>query len=73
MKKKNLKNLHVNKSTVSNLNSLTGGALWITRFCPKPQQTETGCSQLAECDSIQICTANICKTNELDTQTRPIC
>ena len=72
MKKRNLKSLQVNKSTISNLNEMYGGAR-ITRICPLPQITKTGCSQLMACDSIEACTANVCKTNELDTETRPIC
>ncbi|KAB8154921.1 hypothetical protein EZY14_003310 [Kordia sp. TARA_039_SRF] len=81
MKKKNLKSLRLQKSKVSRLNqhSVSGGDIIIIatlrRPCPVPvpQQTVTTCSGAAECDSRQICTANICKTNELDTNTRPIC
>lgn len=79
MKKKNLKSLNINKSTVSSLNqqNIRGGAYRSIFICPipvpLPQQTKTGCSQLMACDSIEACTAAVCKTNELDTETRPIC
>ncbi|PTX62368.1 hypothetical protein C8N46_103468 [Kordia periserrulae] len=80
MKKKNLKSLRLQKSKVSHLNQhvVSGGDIIIIipsyrRICPEPQQTVTTCSGAAECDSMQICTANICKTNELDTNTLPIC
>jgi hypothetical protein len=78
MKKKNLKSLRLQKSKVSRLNQqMIGGTdiiiIATLRRCPIPQQTVTTCSGAAECDSRQICTANICKTNELDTNTRPIC
>ncbi|AXG70806.1 hypothetical protein KORDIASMS9_03052 [Kordia sp. SMS9] len=79
MKKKKLKNLSLTKSTVSHLNQkhIIGGARISIFICPipfpLPQQTETGCSQLMECDSVAACTANVCKTIELDTETRPIC
>ncbi|WP_040559315.1 hypothetical protein U8527_10985 [Kordia algicida OT-1] len=81
MKKKSLKSLHVHKTTISNLNqqAISGGdiivIITLRRPCPipVPQATVTTCSRFAECDSMQICTAAVCKTNELDANTRPIC
>ncbi|WP_430412857.1 hypothetical protein [Kordia sp.] len=79
MKKKNLKSLHVKKATISNLNmyTISGGTdIFITsiiRTIPIPQATATTCSKYMECDSIAACTAHVCKTNEFDTETRPIC
>lgn len=79
MKKKNLKSLYVKKATISKLtrNVISGGTdviiTSIIRTIPKPQATETTCSKFMECDSIAACTANVCKTNEFDTETRPVC
>lgn len=78
MKKKNLKSLRVKKSTISSLNQqfIIGGTNPIAimiRTIPIPQATVTGCSKFMECDSIAACTANVCKTNERDTETLPIC
>jgi hypothetical protein len=81
MKKKNLQTLRLKKSTVSSLNikAIKGGTIIITlrNSCPipfpQPQETVTTCSQFAECDSRRICTAAVCKTFELDGETRPIC
>lgn len=79
MKKKQLKSLNVKKSTISKLNmyTLSGGTdiiiTSIIRTIPIPQATATTCSKFMECDSIAACTANVCKTNEFDTETRPIC
>lgn len=78
MKKKNLKNLNVKKSTISSLNmqAVSGGTIPITiiiRTVPLPQATKTTCSRFMECDSIAACTAHVCKTDEFDTETRPIC
>jgi len=80
MKKKNLNSLCLKKSTVSSLNTkaIVGGTIFTLRKpcpipIPLPQATVTTCSEFADCDSRQICTANRCKTNELDTETRPVC
>jgi hypothetical protein len=82
MKKKNLKTLRLAKSTISSLHTQTisGGTdsiliavKTIIRTIPIPQATVTGCSQFMECDSVAACTANVCKTNEVDTETRPVC
>ncbi|MEM6718932.1 MAG: hypothetical protein AAF611_06450 [Bacteroidota bacterium] len=79
MKKKSLKSLSLKKAKVSNLNQqgLTGGTDLSIFFCtfpfPVPQRTKGGCSELVDCDSDVACTANVCKTIEFDTETRPIC
>ncbi|MBC8755940.1 hypothetical protein H2O64_14775 [Kordia sp. YSTF-M3] len=82
MKKKNLKTLRLTKSTISSLRTQTisGGTdsiiiavKTIIRTIPIPQATVTGCSQFMECDSVAACTGNVCKTNEVDTETRPVC
>ena len=68
MKKKNLNTLHLQKSTISSLNTqaITGGTMQtIEDACPKPDKTHTTCSQLAKCDSKEICSAN-CKPTQDD-------
>lgn len=68
MKKKNLKSLSLKKSTISSLNTqaILGGdiivILTLRRPCPEPKpKTNTTCSEYAMCNSIDICTAHICK------------
>ena len=78
MKKKNLKSLALKKATVSNLNiqSISGGTIIITFTIERPcpiRVTKTTCSGAAECNSMNICTATHCKTNEIDIETRLIC
>ncbi len=81
MKKKNLKTLNLTKSTISSLHTqtLSGGTdsiiaiTSIIRTIPIPQATATTCSKFIECDSVAACTGNVCKTNEVDTETRPVC
>ncbi|MCH2196970.1 hypothetical protein [Kordia sp.] len=78
MKKKNLKSLDLKKATISNLNTqeISGGTIIITFTIERPcpiRITKTTCSGAAECNSMDICTATRCKTNEFDTETRPIC
>ncbi|WP_433991571.1 class I lanthipeptide [Kordia algicida OT-1] len=74
MKKKNLKNLSVNKSTISNLNKngVIGGAR-LTRYY---YQCGTGPQTIVCTEAGPECTYNSrerCKTNEVDYATRPIC
>lgn len=78
MKKKKLKNLNVTKTTISSLNQhvIVGGDftnIIVITFDMMPQATATTCSKAMDCDSIIACTANVCKTNERDTKTRPVC
>ncbi|WP_298516854.1 class I lanthipeptide [uncultured Kordia sp.] len=78
MKKKNLNNLQLKKATISSLNSqeIAGGTIIITFTIERPcpiRFTKTTCSGAAECNSMEICTATHCKTNEIDLETRPIC
>ncbi|MEM6718936.1 MAG: hypothetical protein AAF611_06470 [Bacteroidota bacterium] len=80
MKKKNLKNLSVKKSTISNLNKTRGGAGTFTKdyavcgtgpasifTCPNTVY----CSVLIKCDPYN--SINRCKTIEVDANTLPIC
>lgn len=80
MKKKNLKNLSVKKSTISNLNKVTGGApapsntLYIV--CGTGPQTiytcpTAFCSIFIKCNPYN--SMNRCKTIEVDGNTLPIC
>jgi hypothetical protein len=74
MKKKNLKNLSINKSKVSNLNKedIIAGLAIITYYY---QQCGTGPQTIA-CTGGIICTYNSvqrCQTIEVDYATRPIC
>lgn len=76
MKKKNLKNLNVKKSTISSLNqqTISGGTI-ATMIVIRTikEATATTCSKFMECDSIIACTANVCKPIETNTDTRPVC
>jgi len=73
MKKKNLKNLSVKKSTISSLNqqSISGGTIQITIILRTlPPATVTGCSLLMACDSVELCPpADACKVKPIDTAT----
>lgn len=79
MKKKNLKSLQLQKSTISSLHSYTisGGtdsivdAVTIVIIRTTDYQTKTGCSQLAACDSISICPKGVRLTQFVDTGTKP--
>ncbi|KAB8154211.1 hypothetical protein EZY14_007170 [Kordia sp. TARA_039_SRF] len=79
MKKKNLKSLHLQKSTVSSLHSytITGGTDSVVDIGTviiirtTDYATKTGCSQLAACDSISICPEGVGHTKFVDTDTKP--
>ncbi|WP_298516852.1 hypothetical protein [uncultured Kordia sp.] len=80
MKKKKLKNLNVNKSTISNLNkNVKGGAAapnTLYFVCGTGPQTiftcpTAYCSILSPCDTYN--SMNRCKTIEVDSNTIPIC
>ncbi len=81
MKKKSLKNLSVNKSTVSSLNKRmvkAGAAAPDTNYfvCGTGPQTiftcpTAFCSVLSPCDTYN--SMNRCKTIEVDPTTLPIC
>ncbi|AXG70805.1 hypothetical protein KORDIASMS9_03051 [Kordia sp. SMS9] len=70
MKKQQLTNLRLVKATISSLNAqaVTGGDLLTNDPCPlpNPDETVTGCSQFAKCDSKQICTATGCRIQNDD-------
>ncbi|MEM6718934.1 MAG: hypothetical protein AAF611_06460 [Bacteroidota bacterium] len=75
MKKKNLNSLRLQKSTISSLNLqnvMAGDIIVILTLrppCPKPKpRTVTTCSEFAECNSIDICTAHICKPVDIGGQ-----
>jgi hypothetical protein len=70
MKKRNLHSLQLRKSTISNLNSyaLKGGNdqnQTVEDACQN--KTHTTCSQLAKCDSVEICSAK-CEPINADDQ-----
>lgn len=71
MKKKNLKNLSVKKSTISSLNQqmISGGTIRITIILHTlPPATITGCSLLMACNSVDLCPPpDACKTPAIDT------
>ncbi|WP_298423243.1 hypothetical protein [uncultured Kordia sp.] len=75
MKKKNLKNLNLRKSTISNLHAKTiaGGTDAITIVIVRTTDfaTRTGCSKLMVCDSVAACPEGIPKTKFVDVDTRP--
>lgn len=79
MKKKNLKSLQLQKSTISSLHTYTvsGGtgsvvdATTIVIIRTTDYATKTGCSQLAVCDSLGICPQGVRPTNFVDTETKP--
>ena len=75
MKKKNLKNLHLTKSTISSLTAktLNGGTdiFTIVIGIATDYATIKGCSQMAECDSDQICPVGVPKTKFVNIDTKP--
>ncbi|WP_430412856.1 hypothetical protein [Kordia sp.] len=74
MKKKNLKSLHLTKSTISSLTAktLTGGTDVITIIIRTTDYaTVGGCSKLAVCDSEGICPVGVPKTRFVDIDTKP--
>lgn len=75
MKKKNLKNLNLRKSTISSLHAKTvsGGTDAITIIIIRTTDfaTKTGCSKLAVCDSEGICPVGVPKTRFVDIDTQP--
>jgi len=71
MKKKNLKTLHLTKSTISSLTAKTlNGGTDVVRTAANVA-TVTGCSLLPACDSDGICPEGIPKTTFVDTGTKP--
>ena len=76
MKKKNLKNLQLTKSTISNLDAYTiaGGTDAITIVIIRTTDfvTNTGCSDLLECNSETICPIDVLKTRFVDFDTKPV-
>lgn len=79
MKKKNLKSLQLQKSTVSSLHSytITGGTDSVVDIGTvviirtTDYATKTGCSQLAVCDSVSICPEGVRPTQFVNTDTKP--
>ncbi len=79
MKKKNLKNLRLQKSTISSLHSyrISGGTDSVVNVATiviirtTDYATAGGCSELAACDSISICPKTIKYTQFVDTVTNP--
>jgi hypothetical protein len=79
MKKKNLKSLQLQKSTISSLHSysVSGGTETIVDIATviiirtTDYATRTGCSQFAVCDSISICPQGVAQTKFVNTDTQP--
>ncbi|MEM6718677.1 MAG: hypothetical protein AAF611_05165 [Bacteroidota bacterium] len=79
MKKKKLKNLKLQKATISSLHTynLSGGTDTIVDVATiiiirtTDYATRTGCSQFAVCDSVSICPEGVGRTRFVDTDTKP--
>jgi putative flippase GtrA len=79
MKKKNLKSLQLQKSTISSLHSysVNGGTDVIVDIATiviirtTDYATKTGCSQLAACDSISIYPQGVAHTKFVGPDTQP--
>ncbi|WP_046745040.1 hypothetical protein [Kordia zhangzhouensis] len=79
MKKRNLKSLQLQKTTISSLHSysVSGGTDVIVDIATiiiirtTDYATKTGCSQLAVCDSAEICPEGVRPTRFVDTDTKP--
>ncbi|AXG72431.1 hypothetical protein KORDIASMS9_04705 [Kordia sp. SMS9] len=79
MKKKNLKSLSLQKSTISSLHSysLSGGTdsivdvATIVIIRTTDYATKTGCSQFAVCDSVSICPEGVRPTKFVGPDTKP--
>lgn len=73
MKKKNLKNLSLNKSSISNLDAVSGGAASISVFICTGLTFFRTCTVLTANDCGTYNSVNRCQTIEVDRFTRPIC
>ncbi len=75
MKKKNLKNLQLSKSTISDLTARTlhGGTVPITIIIQTVSDYVTvgGCSELMDCDSVAACPIGVPKTRFVRDDTKP--